>query len=178
MGKTSVTLKVAKSIKIAGYGIGGMVSREVKVGGTRIGFELEDLHSLKKGWLAHKDRIYGPRLGKYVVNVDDLDNIGVEAIRNASNNPKINLIVIDEIGPMELYSKNFVKAVLEAINCNKPLLGTIHFKLKHFLIEDIKSMNQAIIIPITIENRDRIGDDISLKIQKIIYSLNSGSYQM
>ena len=86
MGKTSIILKVVNAIRSAGYEVGGMVSREVKKKGMRIGFELEDLKTGRKGWLAHKEICQGPRIGKYFVNMEDLDNIGVRAIQNSSMN--------------------------------------------------------------------------------------------
>ncbi len=162
VGKTSVVLNITRSIKKLGFKVGGMVSRDVRIQGVRVGFEVEDLRTGSKGWLAHKNLFKGPMIGKYFVNLNDLDNVGVGAIRNALVNPDIDLIVIDEIGPMELLSKNFVEAVLSVIKStkSKPLLGTIHHKAKHSIIEDIRSMNEANIMLITLENRDRIVEDL------------------
>jgi nucleoside-triphosphatase len=47
-------------------------------------------------------------LGKYRVRLDDLDQIGAQAVENALNS---DLIIVDEIGPMELSSGRFVIAV-------------------------------------------------------------------
>jgi nucleoside-triphosphatase THEP1 len=41
----------------------------------------------------------GPQLGKYRVHLDDLDRIGAQAVDNALNS---DLIIVDEIVPMEL----------------------------------------------------------------------------
>lgn len=164
MGKTSIILKVVNSVRRAGYEVGGMVSREVKEKGIRIGFELEDLKTGIKGWLAHKEICQGPRIGKYFVNMEDLDNIGVGAIQNSLMNPKINLIVIDEIGPMELFSNNFVNAVRNVINGDKPLLCSIHGKSRHSLLDEIRTLDKTSIITINFENRDHMHNDISSKI--------------
>jgi len=168
VGKTSIILKIVNSIRGAGYEVGGMVSREVKERGIRAGFELEDLKTGRKGWLAHKEICSGPRLGKYFVNIRDLESIGVEAIENALRSPEINLIVIDEIGPMELFSNNFIRAVRESIRSNKPLLASIHKKSRHNLLDEIRKMNETSIITITFENRDHIHNDISSKIINLI----------
>ena len=168
MGKTSIILKIVNSIIGAGYEVGGMVSREAKERGIRAGFELEDLRTGRKGWLAHKEICRGPRIGKYFVNMKDLDNIGVGAIQNSLMNPKIKLIVIDEIGPMELFSNNFVNAVRKAINSDKPLLGSIHRKSRHSLLDEIRTMDKTSIITINFENRDHIHNDISSKIINLI----------
>ena len=54
IGKTSLALNVAQVVKESGYEIGGMVSREVRENEARIGFEIQDLKTGEKGWLAHK----------------------------------------------------------------------------------------------------------------------------
>ncbi len=166
VGKTSIILNIMRLLKEKGHEVGGMISRDVRSNGVRVGFEVEDFRTGTKGWLAHKNLFKGPRIGKYFVNISDLDNVGVRAIMNAMVDPKIDLIVIDEIGPMELLSKNFVEAVLNAIESKKPLLGSIHQKAKHFLIENIKSMEDTIIILITLENRDQICEDLYRAILK------------
>jgi nucleoside-triphosphatase len=53
VGKTTVLMKTINELKEAGYRVGGMISREVREGGTRVGFEILDLNSSKRGWLAH-----------------------------------------------------------------------------------------------------------------------------
>jgi nucleoside-triphosphatase len=168
VGKTSIIFKIVNSIKGAGYGVGGMVSREVNERGIRVGFELEDLKTGRKGWLAHKEICQGPRLGKYFVNMRDLNTIGVGAIQNSLMSTEINLMVIDEIGPMELFSDNFVNAVRKAINSDKLLLGSIHRKSRHSLLDEIRALNKANIITINFENRDYIHNDISSKIINLL----------
>ena len=49
----------------------------------------------------------GPQLGKYRVRLDDLDSVGAKAVENALNS---DLIIVDEIGPMELSSRRFILA--------------------------------------------------------------------
>ena len=168
IGKTSLALNVAQSVKESGYKIGGMVSREVRENGIRIGFEIEDLKTGEKGWLAHKKLIRGPRLGRYFVNLGDLENIGVRAISDALDDQGIDLVVIDEIGPMELLSKVFIDVILKALDLNKPVLGTIHYKANHFLIDKIKLSKKSEIILITTENRNLILQNLYDDILKII----------
>ncbi|RJS68314.1 hypothetical protein CW693_04680 [Candidatus Bathyarchaeota archaeon] len=38
VGKTTVLLRVIKALKAEGYTVGGMISREVRTHGTRVGF--------------------------------------------------------------------------------------------------------------------------------------------
>ena len=62
-------------------------------------------------------------MSKYGVDTENLDKIGVSALRRAIQ--ECDIVVIDEIGKMELFSLAFREAVLEAIGSGKRLLGTI-----------------------------------------------------
>lgn len=150
VGKTSVLLKAVEILRAKGYKIGGMVSQEFRKGGVRMGFEIVDLATGMKGWLAHINQMVGPRVGKYRVNLNDLNNIGVSSIIKAVE--EADIIIVDEIGPMELFSTDFKNAVIGVINSKKPMIGTIHYRTQDLLINKIKV--DAKIIEVTNENRD------------------------
>ena len=171
IGKTSVLLRAVEELKTKGYKVGGMLSREVREKGVRIGFEIIDFYSGQKGWLAHVNQPVGPKVGKYRVNLSDLDIIGAGSIRDATKNAQI--IIIDEIGPMELFSRAFREAVVEAMNSGKPLLGTIHFKARDPLVNSIKNLDDAEIIEVTMENRAHLH---SILIGKVMQSLKETSH--
>lgn len=162
VGKTSALLRVVDALKTKGYDVRGMISREVREQGTRVGFEIIDLHTGLKGWLAHIRQSSGPQVGKYRVNLDDLKNVGVNSIFDAIKDADV--IVVDEIGPMELFSQEFRETVLKAVNSSKPLLATIHFKVQNPLIDTIKTRDDAEILEITIENRENMHNIIINKI--------------
>jgi nucleoside-triphosphatase len=168
IGKTSVLLRVVEELKAKGYKIGGMLSREVRDKGVRVGFEIIDFSSGRKGWLAHVDQPVGPKVSKYRVNLNDLNLIGAGSIRKAAEEAQI--VIIDEIGPMELFSQAFKEAVRKAINSDKPLLGTIHFKARDPLINLIRNREDAEIIEVTYENRARLHEILIEKITKVILS--------
>ena len=73
--------------------------------------------------LDHIDIHSSYRVSKYVVDIDSLDRIGVSVIRKAAQ--QCDLVVIDEIGKMELFSVKFRETVLEVIDYGERLLGTI-----------------------------------------------------
>jgi len=166
IGKTSVLLRVVEGLKLKGYMIGGMLSREVRARGVRTGFEIIDFCSGRRGWLAHVDQPFGPKVSKYRVNLNDLDIIGAGSIRDAAKNAQI--VIIDEIGPMELFSRAFREAVVEAMNSGKPLLGTIHFKARDPLINMIRNRDDAEIIEATYENRAHLHNILIEKITKTL----------
>ena len=83
VGKTTLLTKIVDALKAKGVSVGGMISREVREGNVRVGFEILDLANGRHGWLAHVNGQSGPQVGKYHVNLDDLDNIGAAAITQA-----------------------------------------------------------------------------------------------
>lgn len=166
IGKTSVLLRSVNGLKNRGYEIGGMISRDVREGGVRVGFEIMDFSTGQRGWLAHINQPTGPKISKYRVNLTDLDAIGVSSILDAVRNADV--IIVDEIGPMELFSSAFRDAVVEAVESNKPVLGTIHFGLRNPLVNSIRKREDAEIFEVTYENRETLHN---LIIDKVVQSL-------
>ena len=135
-----------------------------------MGFEIMDFSTGQRGWLAHVNQLTGPKISKYRVNLTDLNAIGVNSILSAINNADI--IIVDEIGPMELFSQTFRDAVVQAIESKKPMLGTIHFKVRNSLIDDIKTREDAEILEVTYENRKHLHTQI---VDKVIQFLQKSS---
>jgi len=156
VGKTTVLVETIRELEARGVRVGGMVSREVRDGGVRVGFEISDLASGRKGWLAHVEQQEGPQIGKYRVDLKDLVEIGVNAINQAASDSTTSVIAIDEVGPMELCSEDFRNAVEKAVEAEKPLIGTIHYKARSTLIDDIRSRSDVKIIEITHDNRSYV----------------------
>ena len=157
-GKTSVLLKAVDALKARGYSVGGVISREARVGWTRVGFEILDLGSGRRGWLAHVNRKIGPQIGKYRVNLEDLENIGANAIVDAVEN--FDVIAIDEIGPMELFSEKFKEAVKRAVECGKLVVSVVHWKARDRLIEEVKGREDVEIVAVAYENRNKLHEVI------------------
>jgi len=170
IGKTSVLLKAVNVLKTRGYKVGGMVSREVRKDGVRVGFEIVDFETGRRGWLAHVNHPTGPQVGKYHVNLNDLNIIGARSILNAVANADV--VVVDEIGPMELFSLVFKEAVTQAINSEKPVLGTVHHRARDPLITTIRAREDAEILEVTYENRGSLHNLIIDKVVQFLQKLS------
>jgi nucleoside-triphosphatase len=153
IGKSTLVGKVVAS---TGMRVGGVLARDKRYKDRRIGFELLDLASGAVGMLADETGS-GPQLGKYRVHPEDLDGLGARAIENAL---KCELIVVDEVGPMELTSHRFVSAVENAIASSRPMLVVLHEWSNHRLAKKIRSTFK--VITVTRENRDSLVDEIAL----------------
>jgi nucleoside-triphosphatase len=166
VGKTTVLMKVVKALKERGIHVGGMISREVREGGTRVGFEILDLTGSRRGWLAHVNQKNGPQVGKYRVNMEDLNGIGAQAITDAVEN--CDVVAIDEIGPMELFSEKFKEAVRKALKSSKLVLAVVHWKAQDTLINEAKKREDAETTAVTLENRESIHKQITGNALKIL----------
>ena len=153
-GKSTVCRNVLKELTCT---FGGMSSAEIREKGERAGFEILDIQTGKKGVLAHKQSS-GPRVGSYHVNLEDLNNIGVASIKNAMDS---DLIVIDEIAPMEFKSPEFIRIVEEAVCSDKNMLVVLHRKSSHpvarkirkeFEVFTVMPENREIIVSMIVEN--------------------------
>jgi nucleoside-triphosphatase len=154
VGKTTVLLKVVDALKGKGYSVGGMISREVRSGGVRVGFEILDLSTGKHGWLARVNQTQGPSVGRYHVDLEDLDGVGAEAILKAVRN--FDVIAVDEIGPMELFSEKFKDAARKALESRKLVIGIVHWKARDKSVNEIKTRADAEIHVVTYENREHL----------------------
>jgi len=162
VGKTTVLIKAVDALKAQGVSVGGMISREVREGNVRIGFEIIDLTNSKHGWLAHVNQRTGPQIGKYHVNMEDLEKIGAKAIAEAVE--KCDAVAIDEIGPMELFSQKFKQAVKQALESRKLVLAVVHAKAKDPLISEAKRREDAEVFTVTLSNRDNLSEELKKKV--------------
>jgi nucleoside-triphosphatase len=154
VGKSTVVRKVAERVQQDGVKVGGMISADLRSGSARVGFEIRDLMTGNLGVLAHVNQTTGPRIGRFHVKDEDLDRIGAEAILSAIKHA--DLIVIDEVGPMELTSPRFKDAVRDALACDKALLGTVHRSAQDPLVQAIRTDRTVEVIEVTRQNRDSL----------------------
>jgi nucleoside-triphosphatase len=132
---------------------GGFYTEELRSEkGDRYGFRLVTLDG-KSGTLAHIRFKTTDRVGKYGVDTKVLDELGVAAINDAVAN--CDVIVIDEIGRMELSSEKFKEAVLNAIESGKKVLGTVMLN-HHPFADSVKRRLEVELIPVMRTNNEQV----------------------
>ncbi len=148
-GKTTFIIEVYERIKT--YFPIGFFTREIRREGQRQGFEIESFDG-KKGILAHIDFKTSLRVGRYGVDV-----VGFEKFLDSIPffNPEARLIIIDEIGKMELLSDKFQNLIIKILDSNKILIATIALKGTG-LIADIKKRKDVQIFELRRENREKL----------------------
>jgi len=114
-GKTTLIMRVIEKIK--NMGVGGFYTEEIREKGVRTGFKILTLDG-NEGILSHVDHDSRVRVGRYRVNIDDLENIAVKSILDSLGK---DTIIIDEVGRMELVSEKFRDAVMKALDTGRVL---------------------------------------------------------
>lgn len=154
VGKTTLVLQVVERVPLK---CGGMVTKEIRKVGRRVGFSVHDILTGKEGVLAHVHLERGPKLGRYRVNLKDLDEVGAAAIERALK--ECELVVVDEVGPMELFSPRFIRAVERALEADKHLLVTVHRASNHHLAYRIRHETDRF-FRLTLSKRERITQEV------------------
>jgi nucleoside-triphosphatase len=152
-GKTTLIRRLVENL---GVPVGGFYTEEIRRAGRREGFARVTLD----GQTATMASVHIPsrrRVSKYGVDLEAIDNVGVPAIERAT--AEAALVVVDEIGKMELFSNRFRQAVLAALESGKPILGTIMLAPNPWA-DAVKARPEVEVILLTEANRSQIEGDL------------------
>jgi nucleoside-triphosphatase len=158
-GKTTVVQKVVETLRSNGLTVGGVFCPEVRVRGERVGFEIEDVMSGETRVLAHVNRDWGPSVGKYRVAVQDVDELCEQAFTRAL--AEADVLVVDEIAPMEVHSDVFVDSVEQALDDSKPLVAAIHERSTSGFIGEVKRRDDVELFAVTAQTREALPGQIA-----------------
>ena len=162
VGKTTTLIKTINILEEEGYIVGGMITEEVKEKNRRVGFYIYDWMNKTKKIFAHKDFDTRRRVGKYGIDIEILEEVGLKALEDAVE--KADIIVIDEIGKMEVESKRFVNMVRDILDMDKHLIITLHKKSRNPLLQEIRRRDDIRMLEVTPINRNLL----PFKIVKLI----------
>ena len=164
VGKTTLIQNIISRLNISA---GGFYTAEVRdENGKRWGFKIISLDG-REDVLASVEIISSNRVSKYGVDVAAIDRIGVTSIRNALS--RSEMIVIDEIGRMELVSRQFRDIVMEALDSPKPVLGTIAIKSTN-IAKKIKERQDSKVIKLTRANFSEIATHVERLLSRSVTS--------
>jgi nucleoside-triphosphatase THEP1 len=129
----------------------GLFSPEVREREVRIGFDLQDERG-KSAILSRTDKPTGYPVGRYFVDLSSLESF----IEHLFVYTPEQLLFIDEIGQMQLYSDRFMDLVRDFIDSPNDFIGTISQVFDHPFIEDLKKREDILFCTVTPENRDAL----------------------
>ena len=136
----------------------GFLTRELRERGERVGFTLETLDG-RRGMLAHVGLRGGPRVGRYGVAHDDLERLAIPALRAAAD-----VVVVDELGKMELTSAAFRGAVIALLERPIALVATVHARPDPFT-DELKRRPSVAVLQLTRANRDEFPAAIARRLR-------------
>jgi nucleoside-triphosphatase len=162
VGKTTLMTRLIERLRARGVRVGGIISYEKRHLGRRVGFEILALSSGERGMLATESHGLGPRVGRYVVNLETLARVAapsiLEAIRSA------DVIVVDEVGPMELFSPEFRRAVEACLESDKTLLMVVHERSRDPLVRRIREEAGGDVVVVDAESRDSLVEPLEQRV--------------
>ena len=151
-GKTHALRRVIEMLEAENQVIGGMLTEPIMEKEERQGFSVLNWMTKEEQVLAHVDFESNIVVGKYGIDIKALENVGVKAIQEATESADV--IIIDEVGKMEVESQKFIDAVKKALDTDKPLILTLHKKSRNPLLQDIRRRDDVRILEVTPINRN------------------------
>ncbi len=150
VGKTTVVLRTVELLRAVA---GGFYTEEMREAGRRVGFRVRDIASGVEGILSHVDFSSRYRVGKYGVDVEAFERVGVAALQMALL--RKGCVVLDEIGKMELCCRRFREVVKEALAAQNPVLASVPM-FRHPFLDALRSRPGATLIHVTHANREKL----------------------
>ena len=150
-GKSTIIEKIVQRINRP---CTGFFTKEIRDRGRRVGFSITTLDG-QQGTLAHIDIRSRIRVGKYGVNIRDIDKIAVPSMRPENDNV---ILVVDEIGKMECFSGLFRQTLMNILDATNTVVGSISLKGNAF-IGAIKKRPDTLLISVSEKNRDFLVDE-------------------
>lgn len=166
VGKTSLLLSLLKTLPGRK---GGFYTREIREGRHRVGFQVTDLAG-PEGVLAHVRFAGPPHVGRYGVDLKTFEAIGIHAVTRALR--AADLIVIDEIGKMELYSPLFETILFKVLEGPRPCLATILARA-HPVADRIKAHREACLHRLTLANAQEVAHMITTDLCRALPKVDS-----
>jgi len=164
-GKSTLISKLIEYYTIKkNYTIYGFLTPEVNKSGNRIGFDIIDIFSGDRSPLARVgDFKTKYKLGKYSIFIDEFENYLETTL--LLEKKKVDLIIIDEIGKIELFSKKFQDFIKRIFSLDIAILATIGLKLKHLIKNYLLNLPTVQLLNLNRQNFQTI-------LQKVIFLIS------
>ena len=150
-GKSTVAARLAELLRQRRLAVAGFVTHELREEGRRLGFEVETFDG-RRATLAHVDFSGPPRVAKYGVDVAAFERVALPALAQP---PAGGVVVIDELGKMELASEPFREAVARLFESSIDIVATVHV-FRHEVTDTLKRRRDVEVVSVTKATRDEL----------------------
>ena len=155
IGKTTVARRLLHLLQEAGVPVGGFTTAELRTGGRREGFLVEAVSGAQEV-LAHVDLPGPPRVGRYGVDLVAFDRVALPALRTPRTG---GVVVVDELGKMELASAAFRDAVMQLLDRDVAVVATVHQAHDRFT-EALRRRPDIRVVRVTEATRDALPEQL------------------
>jgi nucleoside-triphosphatase len=161
IGKTTLIKDIINTLNKEKVPHQGFITQEIREKGKRVGFSYKTTEN-KTGTLAHIRFTATPfRVGKYGVFIQSFEDDVLFLLNNSEY-----LIIIDEIGKMELFSREFERKVMSLFFSDQSIIATIGLSCIH-LFKKIKLQKPQIkLMELTRENFSDLKHQILFRIKE------------
>jgi nucleoside-triphosphatase len=135
------------------------VTEELRESGRRIGFTVETFAG-ERATLAHVRFSGPPRVGRYGVDLEAFERLALPALLGAQD---AAVVVIDELGKMELASDAFRDAISTVFEGRVPTLATIHVA-RHPFTDALKGERTVETVRVNQRNRDALPEQLTARL--------------
>lgn len=157
IGKTTVIKKVINGIPDRTCGFYTEDYRDIS--GKRKGFRIFTTDGLSH-ILAEKGFRSKFKVGSYGIDVEGFEKIVIPLLERCMERRE-KILVIDEIGKMELFSKRFADLIKSIFRDEKrDIIATVPIKDVHPVVRWIKNLPDTVVISLNSSNRDEVPDRI------------------
>ncbi|MCQ2079784.1 MAG: NTPase [archaeon] len=152
-GKTYTLKRVIEMLtKEEELSVGGMIDEKLSDGRRDVGIKVCNLQTGEEVVFATPETESKITIGTLGVDLSLFESVAIDAIKSACET--CDIIVIDEIGKVEVESQAFVDIVKEALDVDKPMIITLHKKSRNPLLQDIRRRDDMRILEVTPTNRN------------------------
>ncbi|MFJ9841287.1 nucleoside-triphosphatase [Kitasatospora sp. NPDC101155] len=155
-GKTTAIRRLAALLRARETA--GFTTEEIRTGGTRVGFALETL-SGERAVLAHVDLPGPPRVGRYGVDLEVMERLALPALAWSAR----TLVLVDELGRMELAHRPFEEAVRALFAADVDVVATVQAQHSPFT-DALKRRADVEVIHLTRANRDTLPGQLATRL--------------
>ncbi|GHE02953.1 nucleoside-triphosphatase [Streptomyces alanosinicus] len=161
-GKTTALRRLAALLPT--HAATGFTTEEIRRSGVRVGFALETLAG-RREVLAHVDLPGPPRVGKYGVDPGVMERLALPSLRPAATEEARRLVLIDELGRMELACTAFRHAVDALFVAEVDVVATVHTHRDPFT-DALKQRADIEVVQLTPANRDVLPGELAVRLQQ------------
>jgi nucleoside-triphosphatase len=158
-GKTTVARRLVDLLRPAGVPVAGFTTEEIREGRRRVGFQVEAVGG-NRATLAHVKLSGPPKVGKYGVDLGAFERVALPSLdaREAGG-----IVVVDELGKMELASKSFREAIEALLDSEAAVIATVH-AFRHPTTDAIKARPDVEVLLVSELTRDALPGELARRL--------------